>query len=91
MLIVDGAGWRQPGGRLKVPNNITLLHLPPYSPELNPVETVWAYLRSNKLSNRVFETYEAIVDACCDAWTWLIAQPDRIASIGTRSWAQVSQ
>jgi hypothetical protein len=44
--------------------------LPPYSPELNPVENVWAYLRSNKLSNRVFETYEDIVNACCDAWRW---------------------
>jgi transposase len=91
VLGVDGAGWHQSGGRLKVPENITLLHLPPYSPELNPVENVWAYLRSNKLSNRVFDTYEAIVDACCDAWNWLIAQPDRIASIGTRSWAQVNQ
>ena len=90
-LVIDGAGWHQPGGRLKVPQNITLLHLPPYSPELNPVENVWAYLRSNKLSNRVFDTYEAIVDACCDAWNWLIAQPNRITSIGTRSWAQVSQ
>jgi transposase len=61
-----------------VPHNITLLHLPPYSPELNPVENVWAYLRSNKLSNRPFDTYEAIVNACCDAWNWPIAQPDRI-------------
>ena len=74
-----------------MPQTITLLHLPPYSPELNPVEKVWAYLRSNKLSNRVFETYNAVVDACCDAWNWLIAQPDRITSIGTRSWAQVNQ
>lgn len=91
VLTVDGAGWHQIGGRLCVPHNITLLHLPPYSPELNPVENVWAYLRSNKLSNRVFDTYEAIVDACCDAWNWLINQPDRITSIGTRQWAAVSQ
>ena len=91
MLGVDGAGWHQLGERLKVPDNITLLHLPPYSPELNPVENVWAYLRSNKLSNRVFETYDAVVDACCDAWNWFIAQPDRITAIGTRAWAQVNQ
>ena len=65
--------------------------LPPYSPELNPVETIWAYLRGNKLSNRVFATYDAIVDACCDAWKWLVAQPERIASIGTREWARVNQ
>ena len=74
-----------------MPHNITLLPLPPYSPELNPVETIWAYLRGNKLSNRVFATYDAIVDACCDAWNWLITQPERITSIGARSWACVSQ
>ena len=90
VLIVDGAGWHQTGGKLRVPDNITLLHLPPYSPELNPVENVWAYLRGNKLSNRVFETYDAIVDACCDAWNWLAAQPERITSIGSRPWAQVT-
>ena len=84
VLVMDGAGWHQTGGRLRVPNNITLLHLPPYSPELNPVENVWAYLRGNKLSNRVFETCDAIVDACCDAWNWLTAQPKRITAIGTR-------
>ena len=91
VLTIDGAGWHQIGGRLRVPSNVTLLHLPPYSPELNPVKAVWAYLRSNKLSNRVFASYDAIVDACCDAWNWLIAQPERITTIGTRTWAQVSQ
>lgn len=91
LLVIDGAGWHQPGGRLMVPDNISLLHLPPYSPELNPVENVWAYLRGNKLSNRVFDTYEDIVDACCDAWNWLIAQPERITAIGSRSWATVNQ
>jgi transposase len=91
VLTIDGAGWHQTGGRLRVPDNITLLHLPPYSPELNPVENVWAYLRGNKLSNRVFDTYEAIVDACSDAWLWLAAQPERITAIGTREWACVSQ
>jgi hypothetical protein len=43
------------------------------------------------LSNRVFDPYDAIVDACCDAWTWLTAQPERITSIGTRDWACVNQ
>ena len=91
VLTIDGAGWHQTGGRLRVPDNITLLHLPPYSPELNPVENVWAYLRSNKLSNRVFDTYEDIVDACCDASNWLTDQPERITSIGTREWTRVTQ
>jgi transposase len=91
ILVLDGAGWHQTGGELKVPGNISLLHLPPYAPELNPVENLWAYLRGNKLSNRVFETYDAILDACCDAWNWLMSQPSRITSIATRSWAQVTQ
>jgi len=90
VLTCDGAGWHQTGDKLRVPDNITMLPLPPYSPELNPVENIWAFLRSNKLSNRVFTTYGAIVDACCDAWNWLIAQPERITSIGTRQWACVS-
>jgi len=52
-LVVDGAGWHRPGGDLKVPDNITLIPLPPYAPELNPIENVWQYLRSNKLSMTV--------------------------------------
>ena len=91
VLTIDGAGWHQIGDKLQLPANITLLHLPPYSPELNPVENIWAFLRGNKLSNRVFDTYEAIVDACCDAWVWLTDQPDRITSIGNREWACVNQ
>ncbi len=91
VLTIDGAGWHQTGDKLRVPDNITLLHLPPYSPELNPVENVWAFLRGNKLSNSVFDTYDAIVETCCDAWRWLIAQSDRITAIGNRSWACVNQ
>ncbi len=84
VLELDGAGWHQLGGRLQIPENISLLHLPPYSPELNPVENIWQYLKQNYLSNRVFDTYEDIVDACCEAWNKLMAMPDRIASICTR-------
>lgn len=62
------SGLAPDGDRFRVPDNITLPHLPPESPELNPVETVRATLRSNTLSNRVFNTY-AIVEACCDATT----------------------
>jgi transposase len=87
VVTLDGAGWHQPGDKLKVPDNISLLPLPSYSPELNPAENVWQYLRQNQLSNRVFDTYDAIVDACCDAWNKLIAQPERITSITTRTWA----
>jgi transposase len=56
VLVLDGAGWHQTGGRLCVPDNITLMHLPPYAPELNPVENVCEYLRANKLCNLVWDT-----------------------------------
>ena len=87
VVTMDGAGWHQPGDRLKVPPNVSVLLLPSYSPQLNPQENVWQYLRQNYLSNRVIDTYEAIVDACCDAWNALMAQPARITSIATRDWA----
>jgi DDE superfamily endonuclease len=88
VLTLDGAGWHQKGDRLVVPDNIGLLHLPPYSPELNPAENIWEFLRQNDLSNRVSATYEAVVDACCNAWNKLMAAPERIRSIATREYAQ---
>lgn len=88
-LILDGAGYHV-AADLVVPDNITLVPLPPYAPELNPVENVWEFLRGNQLSNRVFDTYEAILDACCDAWNAFLADPERIRSITERQWAQVT-
>ena len=90
ILVCDGAGWHQQGDKLRVPDNITLLSLPPYSPELNPMENVWAYLRQNKLSALVWEAYGDILDACQNAWHFLINDPDRIRSIGSRHWACVN-
>jgi DDE superfamily endonuclease len=90
VLVCDGAGWHQEGGDLVVPGNIVLLHLPPYSPELNPMENVWDYLRGNRLSAGIWDTYHDIVDACANAWNWFVNDPDRIRSIGTRSWATVN-
>lgn len=90
VLVCDGAGWHQPGTRLQVPDNITMLRLPPYSPELNPMENVWAYLRHNKLATRVWDTYEQILDACQCAWRFFVDDPLRIQSIATRQWASVN-
>ena len=64
VLVCDGAGWHQKGKKLVVPNNITLLRLPPYSPELNPMENVWDYLRQNKLCAQVWASYEQILVLC---------------------------
>lgn len=88
VITLDGAGWHQSGGKLRIPDNISLLPLPPYSPELNPVENIWQFLRQNYLANRVFDTYDTIVDACCDAWNALVAAPKTIRSIATREWAK---
>lgn len=86
VVLMDRAGWHR-AGDLEVPKNLTIILLPSRSPELNPVENVWQYLRANFLSNRVFESYEAILDAGCDAWNQLIDRPDVITSIGMRKWA----
>ena len=88
VLVLDGAGWHA-SPRLRVPANVSLLPLPRYAPELNPMENAWEYLRGNLLSHRVWEGYDAIVDACCQAWNALMAAPDAIASITTRTWARV--
>ena len=90
ILICDNAGWHQTGGDLKVPDNIALLALPPYSPELNPMENVWEYLRANKLCSLVWDSYEAIIAACKAAWDCLIQDPNCIHSIGRREWACVN-
>lgn len=90
VLTCDGAGWHQLGGALVVPDNIVLLHMPPYSPELNPMENVRDYLRQNKLCALVWDRYDDIVKAGKAAWNWLIADPARIKSIGAREWACVS-
>jgi len=73
---------------LLVPGNITILPLPPKSPELNPVENFWQLMRDNWLSNRVFKSYEDIVDHGCYAWRTLQGRPWKIMSIGRRQWAQ---
>jgi transposase len=90
VLLLDRAGWHTTA-KLLMPNNITPIFLPSRAPELNPVENIWQYLRGNWLSNRVFDTYDAIIDAACEAWRKLIAEPQTITSIGMRDWAHVGQ
>ena len=86
VLVMDQAGWHT-SAKLNVPANITVVTLPPRSPELNPVENIWQFMRDNWLSNRVFSGHDDIVNHCCDAWNKLIAQPSKIISIGHREWA----
>ena len=88
ILILDQAGWH--GAKdLKVPSNISLLPLPPRAPELNSQENIWQFMRQNWLSNRIFKSFDDIVDHCCYAWNTLIDQPWKIMSIAHRDWAIV--
>ncbi len=80
-----GAGWHV-SRNLVVPPGMTLVVQPPYSPELNPVERVWLYLRERFLSLRLLHSAQAIIDACCDASTRLVAEPDRIKSLCSYPW-----
>ena len=86
LLIVDRAAWHTTP-KLTIPDNMTLLPLPPYSPELNPVEQVWLQLRQSYFSNRCFEGYEDIVEVCCKAWNAFAEAPMLIKSLCTRKWA----
>ena len=89
VLVLDQAGCHL-SDKLVVPANLTLLPLPPKCPELNPVENLWQFLRDNWLSNRIFKSYDDVVDHCCEAWNNLVDQPWRIMSIGLRNWAHGS-
>jgi transposase len=83
VMVLDGAGWHT-SHDLAVPSNLSLLRLPPYSPELNPVERIWLYLRERHLSHRLHESYRAILDAVCAAWCQLT--PERLRSLCNYPW-----
>jgi transposase len=86
LVVVDGAGWhgeRAAEGR----HNVSLLKLPPASPELNPVEWLWQQLRQRYLANRCFKDEENLVQACCEAWNGFTALPGALLRLGTRPWA----
>lgn len=86
VLVVDRAGWHRAKG-LKIPQNISLLYLPPYSPELNPIEQIWAYLRQHYFANRAFNGYADILNVCADVWQEFAATPGLISSLCSRKWA----
>jgi hypothetical protein len=85
VMILDQAGWHR-SNDLAVPENVTLIPLPPYSPELNPVERVWLYLKERFLSHRLLEDYDAIVTAACKAWNRLMAEAGRIKTLCSYPW-----
>lgn len=80
VLILDRAGYHT-SKSLKVPPNITLKHLPPYSPELNPVENLWHYLRSHHWANRHYKDLQALEEAAQKAWDQSCINPIIIQSV----------
>jgi len=81
--VLDGAGWHK-AKDLRVPASMTLLFLPPYSPELMPMERVWQWMRPHDLSNRVFEDEADIDHACRDSWNKIT--PERFKTITATGW-----
>ncbi len=83
VLVLDNAGWHR-SKSLAIPENITLLPLPPYSPEFNPIERLWHWLKDHEFSNRVYPDYEDLLDAVSDMWREL--EEKRIQSVCACSW-----
>ena len=90
VVLIDRAGGHR-SDSLKLPKTLSIILLPPPSPELNPVENIWKYRRQNRLSNRVCDNYDAILKAACDAWNKLLKQPRTIMRIGIRDSAITAQ
>ena len=67
IVVMDGAGWHK-SEQLKIPDNISICHLPPYCPELNPIERLWLWIKDRYLSHRLFETMDNLIDAGTEAW-----------------------
>ena len=85
VMVLDQAGWHS-AKKLVVPDNVTLVALPPYSPELNPVEWVWLHLRERFLSLQLFVDHNAIVDACCHAWNTFADDVKQAQSLCLHPW-----
>jgi len=86
-MFVDQAGWHS-SRELVIPENVVLLPLPSYSPELNPIERVWLHLKERYLSHRLLDDYDAIVDAVCAAWNKLTDEDGRIKSLCNFPWIE---
>ena len=83
ILVLDQAGWHV-AKTLKVPENISFLHLPAYSPELNSIERLWAYFKSHYLSNRAYTDYKDLLRSCRDAWNKIT--PEQFRTICNTKW-----
>ena len=85
LMIMDGAGWHK-AKALSVPDNVALIFLPPYSPELNPVEHIWDSIRENDFCNEVFNSIEAVEDQLMRSLATLEKDPASVASTTGFHW-----
>jgi transposase len=79
-LIWDQAGFHT-SDKVRIPSNVTLVPLPPYSPQLNPIEKLWQYLRQHYWSNRVYDDYDHLRQAANEAWKRVCLEPKKVKSI----------
>lgn len=80
VMVWDQAGFHT-SEMVNVPDNVTIVPLPPYSPQLNPIEKLWQYLRHHHWANRVYEDYDALRMAAIDAWQNTCLDPKKVKSI----------
>ena len=86
VLVMDNASWHTTGS-LKTPDNITSLPLPAYTPELNVIERLWHWFKSHEFSNRIYDSYDSLVEELAKMWQ---ALPDeRIKSVCACSWTRM--
>ena len=88
IVVMDRAGWHIANALQKF-NNLTILFLPPYSPELNPVEQVWQWLRDKFLANRCFQNYDDILNSSALAWQSFVAVKETVRNLCSRQWANL--
>lgn len=89
IIITDRAGWHSESC-LDIPSNITLIKIPPYSPQLNPAEKVWQYLKDNFISNTLFDSYKDIIEKTSQVWQQLTQEKGRITSLTTHPIYQIT-
>jgi transposase len=87
LMVLDRAGWHR-SRALVIPPNVTLLYLPPYSPQLNPSELLWWQMRDRHLSNRRFAGIPDLERAVAHAWSWLVNRPDFLRSLCLFPWIE---
>ena len=85
LVVMDRASWHSIKLEAQY-KNLSIMRLPAYSPELNPIEQVWAWLRANDLANFTFKNYDHIVDQVSRAWNNFRSQVDHVKSLCKRDW-----